>query len=99
MAALAGDLAAYKVQVINRGNVHLMNVDLKTMTNSSVTYMNTSFPMDCGARGSLPLTVNVGDSITCMRNIDFTTPVSVLGSLCTCTHFPACAVTARLYAA
>jgi hypothetical protein len=68
----------YSVQLINSGNVHLQSVDLTTITNSSTTYMNTSFPMDCGARGSLPMRVTVGDTFNCTRAINFTTPVGLI---------------------
>jgi hypothetical protein len=80
----AGDIVKFSVQLINSGNVHLQSVDLSTITNSSTTYMNTSFPMDCGAKGTLPMRVTVKDSFTCTRDIIFTTPVSL--SLWSSTH-------------
>lgn len=71
-----GDLVVYSVELINRGNVHLKAVDLRPVTNSSTNGMNTSFPMDCGAAGTLPLQILVEDSFTCTHTIEFTTPVS-----------------------
>jgi hypothetical protein len=74
----------------NLGNVHLKSVNLNPVTNSSTNGMNTTFPMDCGGYGVLPMQINVADSVTCTRTIEFTTPVSAskLGS---------CSLTARAW--
>lgn len=72
----------YTVQMSNLGNVHLKFVSLNPVTNSSTNGMNTTFPMDCGGYGVLPMQINVADSVTCTSSIEFTTPVSTsrLGS-------------------
>lgn len=72
----AGDLVVYTVQLANRGNVHLKSVDLHPVTNSSSSGMNTTFPMDCGTGGVLPMQISVAGTLTCTRTIEFTTPVS-----------------------
>lgn len=68
----------YTVSLHNRGNVHLRSTDVATRTNSSTTGMNTTFPVDCGGV-SLPTTILVGSSLTCVRTIEFTTPVREIG--------------------
>jgi hypothetical protein len=80
----------YSVQLINSGNVHLHSVNLHPVTNSSTNGMNTTFPLDCGVTGALPRQFLVSGSFTCMRTIDFTTPVGGLfrtsGSYSSCSQ-------------
>jgi hypothetical protein len=65
------------VELINRGNVHLHNLTVAAVTNSSTGGLRTVPALDCGLL--MPTRLIVGTALTCSSALLFTTPVGSAG--------------------